>query len=159
MARPDLTRRAMLAGLAVVGANLLLPWRLLRAGEVVRVMKVQGCGCCEGWAEHLRAAGFVCEVSVHPDLDAYKAELGVPADLRSCHTATVAGYIVEGHVPATAVQRLLAGRPALAGLAVPGMPAGSPGMPSDRPETYEVTGFARDGSRVPFMRFVGDASI
>lgn len=159
MARPDFTRRAMMVGLAVVGASLLLPWRPLRADEVVRVMKVKGCGCCEGWAEHLRAAGFACEVSVHPDLDAYKAELGVPGDLRSCHTATVADYIVEGHVPAAAVRRLLAKRPALAGLAVPGMPAGSPGMPSDRPETYEVTGFARDGARVPFMRFVGDASI
>jgi hypothetical protein len=140
---------------------LLLPWRPAHAQQpppqLVRVAKTPGCGCCEGWAEHLRAAGFACEVSENPDLDALKDRLGVPADLRSCHTATVAGYVVEGHVPAPAVRRLLVERPAaVLGLAVPGMPAGSPGMPSESPDTYAVTAFAADGGRTEFMRFVGE---
>lgn len=151
-------RRLLLAGLLAGGASFALPRRLARAEELVRAYKTPGCGCCELWAQHLRANGFACEVSAHPDLDAYKAELGVPEALRACHTATFAGYLVEGHVPALALRRLLLERPAVRGLAVPGMPAGSPGMPSDRPERYEVVAFDRDGGARPFMAFVGEAA-
>lgn len=151
-----LDRRAFLAGLAAAGTLLALPVGRPVAFEVVRVKKVKGCQCCDGWAEHLRAQGFACEIVAHPDIEAFKTRLGVPEDLRSCHTATVASYVIEGHVPAAAIRRLLAERPALTGLAVPGMPAGSPGMPSDRPETYEVLAFTRDGARKLFMRMRGE---
>jgi hypothetical protein len=147
-----LDRRALLARLATAGILLALPSGRPVAFEVVRVKKVKGCQCCDGWAQHLRAEGFACEIVAHPDIEAFKTRLGVPGDLRSCHTATVASYVIEGHVPAVAIRRLLAERPALTGLAVPGMPAGSPGMPSDRPETYEVLAFTRDGARKLFMR-------
>lgn len=150
-------RRLLLAGLVAGGASFALPRRFPRAEDIVRAYKTLGCGCCELWAQHLRANGFACEMSVHPDLEAYKAELGVPEALRACHTAMIAGYLVEGHVPALALRRLLAERPAIRGLAVPGMPAGSPGMPSDRPERYEVVAFDRDGRVLPFMAFVGEA--
>ena len=150
------TRRLLLATLAGTPLALAWPGRARAAAPRLLVAKTPGCGCCEGWAEHLRAAGFACEVSENPDLDALKDELKVPADLRSCRTATVAGYVVEGHVPAPAVRRLLVERPAVLGLAVPGMPAGSPGMPSESPNTYAVTAFAADGGRTEFMRFVGE---
>jgi hypothetical protein len=156
VSRRVLDRRASLAGLAVAGTLLALPTGRPLAAEVVRVKKVKGCQCCDGWARHLRAQGFACEIVAHPNMEAFKTRLGVPEDLRSCHTATVAGYVIEGHVPAIALRRLLAERPAFTGLAVPGMPAGSPGMPSDRPETYEVLAFTRDGARKLFMRMRGE---
>ena len=151
-----LPRRPLLLGLAAVGVTLALPARRVRASPLVQVSKVTGCGCCEGWAEHLRASGFACEVTAHDDLTPIKRRLGVPEDLESCHTATLEGYVVEGHVPAAALQRLLAERPAIIGLAVPGMPMGSPGMPSPRPDAYDVVAFAADGRREVFMRFVGE---
>jgi hypothetical protein len=154
--RRVLDRRASLAGLAAAGALLALPTARPLAVEVVRVKKAKGCQCCDGWAQHLRAEGFACEIVAHPNMEAFKTRLGVPEDLRSCHTATMAGYVIEGHVPAIALQHLLAERPAIAGLAVPGMPAGSPGMPSDQPEAYEVLAFTRDGARKLFMRMRGE---
>ncbi len=89
------------------------------------------------------------------DLDAVKTRLGVPPDLAACHTAQMAGYVVEGHVPALAVKRLLAEKPNATGLAVPGMPSGSPGMQGSTPEEYEVVLFGPAGRR-SFMRFRGD---
>jgi hypothetical protein len=92
------------------------------------------------------------------DLDAVKQRLGVPADLTSCHTAEVQGYVIEGHVPSGAVRRLLAERLPAVGLAVPGMPAGSPGMEGGAPETYEVVLFGAQGRRV-FARYLGDREL
>ena len=114
-----------------------------------------GCGCCGAWVEHLRHAGFATTVVETRDLDAVKRRLGVPAELASCHTAEVQGYVVEGHVPAAAIRRLLTERPQAAGLAVPGMPAGSPGMEGGTPETYEVVLFGPQGHRT-FARYRGD---
>ena len=98
--------------------------------RLVRVAKTPQCGCCSGWVEHLRAAGYETEVREveQAALDALKRELGIAPEHASCHTAVVDGYVVEGHVPAEDIRRLLAERPGARGLAVPGMPVGSPGM-------------------------------
>lgn len=153
------SRRIVVTGLLGVGAALALPVRRAGAEEVVRMVKSPTCGCCGLWADHLRAEGFACEVQELDDLTPLKDRLGIPEELRSCHTATLAGYVVEGHVPAIALRRLLAERPAIAGLAVPGMPSGAPGMPSPEPEAYAVVAFARDGQRRTFMRFFGEQAI
>jgi hypothetical protein len=112
------------------------------------------CGCCTGWVRHLKTAGFTVTVEKTTDLQPARKRLGVPADLAACHTAEVDGYVLEGHVPAAAVKRLLEKRPSAIGLAVPGMPAGSPGMEGGAPQKYEVVLFGANG-RQPFMHFVG----
>jgi hypothetical protein len=118
------------------------------ASDVVQVYKSPTCGCCVEWIEHLKEHGFTVEVIDQPDMFAVKNELGLPRELASCHTARVAGYLVEGHVPAQDIRRLLEDRPQLAGLAVPGMPVGSPGMevegqPADE---YDVVAFDASGT-------------
>jgi len=117
---------------------------------VVQVYKTPTCGCCTGWVDHLREQGFTVEAIDLPDLTAVKARLGVDPDLMSCHTATVDGYVVEGHVPAGTIRRLLAERPEISGIAVPGMPIGSPGMEGPNPEAYFVVAFDRSGARSVF---------
>ncbi len=116
----------------------------------VLVYKTEGCGCCNGWVEHLQAAGFEVDARNVTDLMSVKVDAGVPTDLSSCHTAVVDGYVVEGHVPASVVARLLTERPEVAGIAVPGMPIGSPGMEGPNPQPYEVLAFDRDGARTVF---------
>ncbi|GAB2512930.1 DUF411 domain-containing protein [Lysobacter humi (ex Lee et al. 2017)] len=98
------------------------------ARPAVIVHRDAGCGCCLKWVDHLRKAGYTVDVRVSDDMQAIKQRLGVPAAARSCHTAEVAGYFVEGHVPVADVDRLLAERPEGRGIATPGMPIGSPGM-------------------------------
>lgn len=104
----------------------------------VSVWKSPSCGCCEGWVRHMRAAGHAVTVQDVEDVDPVKDRLGVPAALRSCHTAVVDGYVLEGHVPADSVARLLRERPTAKGLAVPGMPQGAPGMETGVKEPYTV---------------------
>ena len=120
------------------------------AGDSARplliVHKTPWCGCCSAWAEQAEAAGFAVELRDTEDLNPIKRALGVPTAQASCHTAEVDGYFVEGHVPFEDVRRLLAERPAARGIAVPGMPAGSPGMESDTPQRYRVNLVAADGS-------------
>jgi hypothetical protein len=117
----------------------------------VVVYKSPTCGCCQNWAEHLEAAGFPVETRDTQDLDAIKAEVGVPFGQGSCHTAKVGDYFVEGHVPADDVKRLLTERPDALGLTVPGMPIGSPGMEQgDVREPYDVLLVAKDGSTAVF---------
>lgn len=115
------------------------------------------CGCCGAWVEHVRAAGFPVEVVDTTELNGVKVRLGVPQPLAACHTAEVGGYVVEGHVPAEAVKRLLAERPEGKGLAVAGMPMGSPGMEvaGAEPQTYDVVLFGDDGQRSTFARYRG----
>lgn len=105
------------------------------------VYKSASCGCCRNWVEHMQQAGFTVVVHDMDDIQTVKDESGVPAALRACHTALVGKYIIEGHVPASDVRRLLRERPAVAGVAVPGMPAGSPGMESGAAERYDVVTF------------------
>lgn len=142
--------------LGVAAAAAVLPWRTLQAAgdaPIIEVYKSPACGCCHLWVEHLEASGFEAEAKDMNDLAQIKMIAGVPDHLTACHTALVDGFVVEGHVPASAVQRLLDERPDVRGLAVPGMPAGSPGMPDPHPERYDVIAFGRSGEQV-FMSFV-----
>ncbi len=108
----------------------------------ITVYKSPTCGCCTKWVEHLRKHGFKVKTHDTEDMDAVKASLGIPADLGSCHTAVVGKYRIEGHVPAADIDRLLAKKPKIAGLAVPGMPSGSPGMENGRSDRFDVIAFA-----------------
>ncbi|MEQ8331347.1 MAG: DUF411 domain-containing protein [Longimicrobiales bacterium] len=114
------------------------------------VYKTASCGCCKGWVEHLQAAGFEVDARDTRELMAVKIDAGVPTQMSSCHTALVDGYVVEGHVPADVVARLLAERPDVAGIAVPGMPIGSPGMEGPGARPYEVHAFHADGTTEVF---------
>jgi hypothetical protein len=124
-------------------------------GPVVQVYKSPTCGCCSQWVEHLREAGFTVHTTDTSDLLGLKAEHHVPRQAQSCHTAVVDGYVLEGHVPATEVLRLLEVRPAVRGLAVPGMPIGSPGMEVEglAPEPYDVLAFDDDGTLRTFASY------
>lgn len=124
----------------------------------ITIHKDPNCGCCSGWALHLQKNGFSTIVIETSQTDAVKKRFGVPDDLASCHTAEVGGYIVEGHVPATALKRLLAEKPVATGLAVAGMPSGSPGMEGGQPERYDVVLFGPNGRRI-YMRFIGERQI
>jgi hypothetical protein len=111
------------------------------ASPVAVVHKNASCGCCSGHEEHLRAHGYAVEEVVYHDgmeLRAMKADLGVPDDAQSCHTTIVGGYVVEGHVPAPVIDELLAERPAIDGIALPGMPGGAPGMPGNQVAPFEI---------------------
>jgi hypothetical protein len=114
------------------------------AADIV-VYKSEGCGCCKKWVEHLRENGFSVKTNDVEDVTPYKQANHVPSELASCHTAVVDGYVIEGHVPASDIQRLLKQRPKIAGLAVPGMPLGSPGMEADTAQPYEVMSFDKTG--------------
>jgi hypothetical protein len=161
MTNSPLTRRAWIARMATTalgGAALtsLLP-RISAAAPTptpITVYKDPSCGCCKNWVEHLRANGFAPEVHDRSDMAALKDSLGVPAALRSCHTGVVGTYVIEGHVPAADVKQLLATKPAkTVGLAVPGMPAGSPGMEmGGRIDRYDVIAFASAGVTRVFAR-------
>ena len=136
---------------------VIAPARIVfAAAPKIKVTRDPGCGCCEAWADHLKANGFAVTIVDDPKINRLKAKLGVPSDLASCHTAEVEGYVVEGHVPAGAIKRLLAQRPKVKGLAVPGMPVGSPGMEVEGrpPETYSVMAFGPSGKTV-FARYKG----
>jgi hypothetical protein len=111
----------------------------------VKVYKSPTCGCCGKWVTHLQNAGFEVSAEDVADVGVYKQEYGLPRQLASCHTAIVGGYVVEGHVPAEDVQRLLTEQPDIVGIAVPGMPMGSPGMESPNPENYATLVFTANG--------------
>lgn len=115
----------------------------------IKVYKTPQCGCCKAWVDHLSKNGFQVETMDMPDLTLVKQKYGVTPALEACHTAVVGNYVVEGHVPADVIKRLLRERPAVLGIAVPGMPAGSPGMEGAMKERYDVLTFDRAGrSRV-----------
>ena len=121
----------------------------------VAVYKDALCGCCSQWVEHLKTHGFPATSTDVDDLDAVKAQHNVPSRVRSCHTAVVDGYVIEGHVPAADIQKLLKERPAIAGLAVPAMPVGSPGMevPGVPPQPYDVLALHKDGRTEVFSSY------
>lgn len=124
-----------------------------QGAPLIDVYKSASCGCCGDWIKHLRANGF--EVRAHdvPDSSPYRARYSVPERLGSCHTAVVAGYAIEGHVPAHDIKRLLAARPKATGLAVPGMPAGSPGMEGPKSDAYDVLLFDANGRTQVFASY------
>lgn len=144
---PLLTRRTMLLSGLAVAAFAAGPVR--SAGSSIHVVKGTGCECCNAWVAYLRDEGFTVtdEERYGTLLMTYKAEVGVPQRMISCHTGMVEGYVLEGHVPAADIRRFLDERPDAVGLAVPGMPYGSPGMgPESEREAYEVFLIRRDGS-------------
>ena len=149
------TRRTLLCALAA-GPVAATGAHAAALRPKLTVTKDPTCGCCAGWAEHVRAAGFPVEVVESQELNRVKARLGVPGNLAACHTAEIDGYVIEGHVPARAIERLLAERPPLKGLAVPGMPVGSPGMEVDGTpaEAFDVIAFG-PGGQTTFARFRG----
>jgi hypothetical protein len=117
------------------------------------VWKSPWCGCCSHWIDHMRGAGFEVEVNDLEDLGTVKQMASVPSDLQSCHTARVGGYTVEGHVPASDVLRLLEERPDAIGLAVPGMPSGSPGMENGQHDPYDVLLMRHEGTAEVFSSY------
>ena len=124
---------------------------------LMSVYKTPTCGCCAKWVEHMKQNGFTVHVTDLNDLSTIKSKHGVPSKVQSCHTGVVNGYVVEGHVPAADVKRMLKERPAVAGLALPGMPAGSPGMevPGIQPPAYEVLTFDKSGATRVYARHGG----
>ena len=120
--------------------------------STVTVYKSPTCGCCTKWVSYLEREGFETQVVSTTDLAGVQAEHGVPHELGSCHTAVVDGYVLEGHVPAADIKRLLRERPAVVGLAVPGMPAGSPGMEGAVRQRYDVLAFQKDGAVAVFAQ-------
>lgn len=123
------------------------------ATEVV-VYKSPTCGCCKAWVKHMQANGFSVTAHDVPDVAKYKTEFGLPFALGSCHTAKVGGYVIEGHVPANDIKRLLKERPPVVGLAVPGMPVGSPGMEQgSHKDRYEVLTFDKQGKTGTYARY------
>lgn len=123
------------------------------AGEEVVMYKDPNCGCCGKWAEHMRANGFAVKEVPSARMDLVKRDAGVPQALGSCHTAKVGGYVVEGHVPAADVRRMLDEKPAISGVSAPGMPLGSPGMEGPyAAERYDVVSFDAEGETEIFAR-------
>ncbi len=149
MSRHLLITALLLAVAAAAGLTLFaLPTQA--DGPAITVNKTPWCGCCGDWVDHLRADGFDVTVHEHEDLSPVRTRLDVPLALGSCHTAEVNGYAIEGHVPAADIRRLLDERPdGVRGLAVPGMPVGSPGMEmGDRQDPYDVIAFGDRGQQV-----------
>ncbi|WP_040819053.1 DUF411 domain-containing protein [Litoreibacter arenae] len=142
--------------LLIAAASYLATRPAFAAGSpTLRVMKSPTCGCCTAWVEQMRQAGLKAVVQdVDQDtLYALKAQLGITPDLSGCHTATIGNYFIEGHVPAEDIRRLLAEAPEAHGIAVPGMPMGSPGMDiGDEREAYDVVLVLKDGSTLVFAR-------
>ena len=137
---------------ALLSSPLLLK-RSMAATSRITVYKDPTCGCCGKWAEHLRASGFEVVIQEARDLAEYRKKYGVPASLASCHTAVVDEYAIEGHVPAREIQRLLKERPNAKGLAVPGMPMGSPGMEAAKTQAYSVMLFDASGHSSVYQNY------
>ena len=140
--RKVLAAVAAVAVVSVAGATFAQ-----KPAPTVQVYKSPTCGCCANWVKHLQQHGFTTRVTETDDVASIKTQRGIPARVQSCHTAVVDGYVIEGHVPAADVQRLLKERPAVVGIAVPGMPIGSPGMevPGQKPQAYDVVAFDKQG--------------
>jgi hypothetical protein len=122
------------------------------AAEIVEVYKSPTCGCCGKWINHLKDAGFVVREHNVMDVPAIRKQLGMPERFGACHSAKVAGYVVEGHVPVADIQRLIKARPKALGLAVPSMPPGSPGMETQKPIPYDTLLIRLDGGNSIFAK-------
>jgi hypothetical protein len=149
---PAVSRRAWLqrAGVLLAGAAAapVLARQLDAQPQLPRAMTVYKsptCGCCSEWVKHVEQAGYTVTVRDLPDLTEMKASFGIPRALESCHTGQIGGYLVEGHVPADLITKMLRDKPAMRGIAVPGMPIGSPGMEGGTPERYQVLLFDKAG--------------
>lgn len=144
-------RRSLL--LAIGAAPALHP-ALSHAAAPIHVFKNPDCGCCNAWINHLKAAGFVVQVTDTADTSSVRKRFGMPERLAGCHTATLEGYVVEGHVPAADIKRFLVMKPQAIGIAVFGMPVGSPGMEyGDRRDPYQVLLVDRNGRERVFASY------
>ena len=131
-------------------ATAAVPLRITVARPPVTVYKDASCGCCKKWIEHMQSSGFTVDAHDSADMDAVKDHYGVPSNVRSCHTALVGSYVVEGHVPAADVDRMLKEQPKAAGLSVPGMVMGTPGMEGSMSKPYTVLAFQKTGATTAF---------
>lgn len=148
------TRRRMIAGSVLALGGLAVAGALAESASAgkgtIAVYKNPSCGCCSNWVAYLRRNGWSVEVTDLDDVSSIKRQAGVPDELAACHTAIVDGYVVEGHVPASAIEQLLRERPTLSGIAVPGMPADSPGMGGGG--VQDVIGFRHGAARGLYTR-------
>jgi hypothetical protein len=128
-------------------AAVALPWPALADTIHATLYKNPQCGCCENYAAYLRQNGFDVEVKPSNDLAEISSKAGVPPEYEGCHTTFIEGYVVDGHVPIKAIEKLLKERPAIAGITLPGMPMGSPGMGDDPSKTFTVYAVAKDGAK------------
>src|SRR5437868_7801638 len=135
---------------------LLVTMRLCAAAPEVQVFKTATCGCCRKWVEHVKSNGFAVNVTDVASTAEYRKKYGVPDALQSCHTAIVNGHSIEGHVPAADIQRLLKSGAKAKGLAVPGMPMGSPGMEGPRRDPFNVMLFDGQGKASVYQKYSGD---
>jgi hypothetical protein len=144
---PMLSRRILLlsvSALAVTGS-------LHAAPVTVTLYKNPECGCCDGYADYLRHRGFAVTSTPTNDLAEISRKAGIPPDLQGCHTAFIGDYVVDGHVPVEAINKLLAEHPAIKGIALPGMPVGSPGMTGEKTEQFTIYAIGQDGKSSVFM--------
>lgn len=149
-------RRTVLTAFFAMALGAGMTGGVLAATPVIDVYKSATCGCCEAWVKHLRDGGFTVRAHDVPEPGAYRAKFGVPDALGSCHTGIVDGYALEGHVPVTDIKRLLAEKPKARGLAVPGMPLGSPGMEvPGRSDAYDVLLIGTDGGHTVYRHVKG----
>ena len=153
LSRRSFVGQAAGLGLALAGGKSL--WAAVPrrgANPTMTIYMSPTCGCCAKWVDHVKAAGFKTVVHEEEDMDTVKQSLGVPSQVRSCHTAQVDQYLIEGHVPAEDIKQLMDQQPKAAGLAAPGMPASSPGMAvaGEPHEPFDVVLFQRDGSSEVF---------
>jgi hypothetical protein len=144
----------MAGAIAAEGGAWDAPTEALSAPVEITVYRSPSCGCCGKWIEHVKRQGFVVKDMMEEDMDALKQRLGLPEKLKSCHTAVVGDYLVEGHVPAGDIKRLLRSKAKLAGIAVPGMPVGTSGMDvGGRKDAFSVLGFWKDGRTTVFSDY------
>ena len=141
------TRRMLLLAASVIA----LAGPAQAAPVPVVLYKSPDCGCCEGYVEYLRRNGFAITVKETRELAEISRKAGIPAELQGCHTSFIAGYVVDGHVPVEAINKLLAERPDIKGIVLPGMPLGSPGMSGAKAEPFTIVAIGKDGSQNPFM--------
>ncbi|WP_038247231.1 DUF411 domain-containing protein [Ghiorsea bivora] len=151
----QLKRFKLILGLLVAPVLIIGGLTVESAATEVVMYKNPSCGCCGAWAKHMRAAGFTVKELPREDMEAVKEKYGVSAGLASCHTALVDGYVIEGHVPASDVLRLLKDRPDVVGLTAPGMPMQSPGMQAEgkNPRNYDVLAFDQQGGVKVYHRY------
>lgn len=149
-------RRGLMAVAAVLVATVLVAWRAAPAADqlpVVRVVKSASCGCCQAWVDYMKAQGFTVEVENRDEFTALKRANGVTRDLESCHTAFAGDLVIEGHVPADLIKKVLAAKtPGVKGIAVPGMPMGSPGMEGPTKDRYMVYTFDAQGRKTAYAQ-------
>ena len=151
----SLIRRSMtlaLSAVAILGSVFFFSAAPAVAEEIV-VYKSPSCGCCGNWVKHIRQSGFDVVVKDLDDMDTIKRQAGIPEELQSCHTASVGGYLVEGHVPASDIKRMLTERPAIKGLTIPGMPASAPGMDAPGKVPYTVLTFDAKGKTGVYSKY------